>query len=513
MIQYAIRRSVFVALLGVMSLAGACRRPAPATLGAIVQQARQEAVAGKYDKGIALLEGAFQNAAFAQERAPLFGEILRFNLATGRVEAAEARLQEVLKTDPGVAMANFGLIENHLYERQQYDGLAIWAGRLAAGTNLPPGVVAELADWHCKALQAADRPLTVPLAAYLARLPAPLGCKLVREAIGRKSGRDSSAMETLLAVGERAYGDLEQWKAMAAGMRLDERLKHGAAGDAVAFVKLTAPKLTGDDAASMAAYGAGVLLGKGQADAADELCVWAVGQAGARPALRDALAGIWIDAAAKQAAPGPATVTRLLALKTAGMAEERLVLLVGNSVPQVLKADDKQAMRSLLKLAGAFRFGTNDVARQTDADGAVLDLSFCLEEYDTAMRLLERGVSGQDADWHALMRAKVRAHQALKAGRTDEAVAGFHEFMACIEKQEGDKIDPVSRMRYTREMILGFNARRIGDILTNAGRAKEAGDAYLQARSWFEKAAAAMTKDSAESKWIAAETAKIPEKL
>ncbi len=513
MIQYTMRQSAFVALLGAMSLVGACQRQAPpATLDAIVQQAQQEASAGKYDKGIALLEGAFQNAAFAQARAPLLGEILRFNLATGRVEAAEARLKEVWRTDPVVAMANMGVIENHLYERQQYDELANWAGRLAADTNLPAAMVAELADWHCKALQAADHPLTNTLAAYLARLPAPLGCQLVREAIGRMSG-SASSMETLLAVGKRAYGDVEQWKALAAGMRLNERLKNGAAGDAVEFVKLTAPKLTEDDAARMAAYGAGVLLGKGQTEAADTLCDWAVGQAGERPALRDALAGIWISAAAKQAAPGQATVTRLMALKTAGIADERLVVLVGNSMPQVMQADDKQAMQSLLTLAGGFRFGTNDVARQADADGAVLDLSFCLEDYDTAMRLLERGVSGQNADWHALMRAKVRAHQALKAGRTDNAVAGFHEFMAGIEKQEGDKIDPVSQMRYTREMILGFNARRIGDILTKAGRAKEAGDAYLQARTWFEKAAAAMMNDSKESQWIAAEMAKLPGKL
>jgi hypothetical protein len=104
----------------------------------------------------------------------------------------------------------------------------------------------------------------------------------------------------------------------------------------------------------------------------------------------------------------------------------------------------------------------------------------------------------------------VRAHQALKDGRTDDAVAGFREFMAGIEKHSDDQIDPVSQMRYTKQMILGFNARRIGDILAKAGRAKEAADEYRLAGAWFKKAGAAMDKQSKEGQWIAAETAKLP---
>ncbi|MEI7435665.1 MAG: hypothetical protein WCL16_02530 [bacterium] len=508
--QRVMQKVALVVMIGALSFIGACKRQAPAaSLDDIVQQARQEVERGNFDKGIAMLEGAFRNAAFEQARVPLLGEILRFNLMAGRVDAAEASFLKVLQSDVGVAAATFGAIERYLYDQKQYDALEAWAVRVTSEAKLPPELVAAAASWHCMALRAASKPLKTALSGYLVRLPAPLGCKLVTEVVGSSDG-SSAALESLLAVGEQAYGKTALWMTTAASLRLDARLKHGTPVEVVDFVKTTAPTLVLGDAAQMVAYGAGALLGKGQADAADALCVWAVEQSGARPALRDAVASVWVDAAAMQAAPSQATATRLAVLKSSGLGDERLLALIGSSEPRVLQENDKNAMQALLAMTIGFNFATNQRIQQAEADGVILDLSFCTEAYGSALMVLDRGVFGQDVAWHKLMRTKVLAHQALKAGRTDEAVAKFREFMSGIEKQSDAQIDPVSQMRYTREMILGFNARRIGDILSKSGRMKEAGDAYVQSRAWFKQAAAVTGKESKEGQWIAAETAKLP---
>lgn len=513
--QAVMRRLVIVVVIGGMSIIGACKRQAPpvANPEAVVQQARQAGMEGNFDKGLLELENAVQNPDYERNRPQLLGELLRYNLTmTGRVEAAEAAFQRVWRSDPEAAAPSIGIIERYLYDQQQYDELAAWSARLASEARLPAECLAAVAEWHCKALHASGQSLESPLGGYLARLPVPLGCKLLRGAIGQ-AGVSSAATDRMLSAGEKAYGKAALWQATAAALRLDARLKDAAPGEVVAFVKNTVPTLAKNDAAMLVARASRALLGKKQADAADALCAWAVEQAAARPELRDAAADVWIEAAGLQPSPCQVTLNRLQSLKKGGIEDEHLVSLVSSSVPRALQADDKDAMRTLLAMAVAFHFTTNQLLPKAEADSAILDLSFCTEEYDTALQLLDRGVCGQDAAWHALMRAKVRAHQALKAGRTDDAVAGFREFMVGIEQQGEDQIDPVSQMRYTKEMVLGLNAQRIGDILGKAGRVKEAGDAYLQARAWFAKASAGVARDSKESRWIAGETARLPGKL
>jgi hypothetical protein len=61
--------------------------------------------------------------------------------------------------------------------------------------------------------------------------------------------------------------------------------------------------------------------------------------------------------------------------------------------------------------------------------------------------------------------------------------------MMMIEKESVSReFDPLERIWVTREMILGLNAKRIGDILKKTGRQEQSALAYKEARAYFEKA-------------------------
>jgi len=119
-------------------------------------------------------------------------------------------------------------------------------------------------------------------------------------------------------------------------------------------------------------------------------------------------------------------------------------------------------------------------------------------------------VPGHDPAWQATMLNKVKAHQALKEGNTDEAVKRFRAFMDAIASQEDQgHRDPVTDERVSRPMILGYNAKRIGDILVAAGRADEAAKAYAEATANYRDALTAFAETDPEHKTITAALAEL----
>jgi len=106
--------------------------------------------------------------------------------------------------------------------------------------------------------------------------------------------------------------------------------------------------------------------------------------------------------------------------------------------------------------------------------------------------------------------AKIRGHLLLQQGKPQEAVASFREFMGYIAQEQGDQIDPVKGTRVTKEMILGLNAKRIGDILAGAADKEGAVKAYQEARDDYTTALKSFAETSAEYAKLKADIAAIP---
>jgi len=142
----------------------------------------------------------------------------------------------------------------------------------------------------------------------------------------------------------------------------------------------------------------------------------------------------------------------------------------------------------------------------------LVDGCYMTEDYERALVILEAGIEGREDRWTKMAKDKVRAHMALKQGDVDEAVNWFRKFMAHVAKWQDPEIDPSTGIRHTKEMTLGFNAKRIAGIYKDAGRMEEAQTAYMEARDYYEKALEETRQGSKSRKLIEKELADLPGK-
>lgn len=199
----------------------------------------------------------------------------------------------------------------------------------------------------------------------------------------------------------------------------------------------------------------------------------------------------------------------------------RLASLVGTAVSPDLLAgyylsnfyalSDKQAaMQSLLSTGERLLPLTRNEDTRDEIKTKLLEGCFLLHDYDGALRRLEAGIPNRDAQWHKTAIIKLKAHRALARNEPREAVKYFRDFMACSKELKAEDLsDPVTGIMYPREMILGRNAKRIGDILAAIPDAAEGAKAYQEAREYYRQALG-QTDDKDARKVIETELAQLP---
>lgn len=149
-----------------------------------------------------------------------------------------------------------------------------------------------------------------------------------------------------------------------------------------------------------------------------------------------------------------------------------------------------------------------DLLRRTDDTNTLsaislklLDGAFILDRLSKAVEMLEKGIPGKDAVWHAMTIPKVKGHAALQTASkctdpeekkkcTLAAIESFKQFMEVLKAQEeqDDEFDPTTGIAYSREWILGRNADRIAKLYEEVGD-KAGGDAMRgTAKGFYETA-------------------------
>jgi len=141
----------------------------------------------------------------------------------------------------------------------------------------------------------------------------------------------------------------------------------------------------------------------------------------------------------------------------------------------------------------------------------LFNVAFLLEEYDEVIAMLEERLPQFEESWHDMALNKALAHKALKEGNKREAADRFRAFMEDTATEfTNPEIDPTTGMIYSKEMILGVNARRIGDLLAEVGDSQEAKELYRQAIAHYESALSKLTQGSGEFEFVVDELEKIP---
>jgi tetratricopeptide (TPR) repeat protein len=140
-----------------------------------------------------------------------------------------------------------------------------------------------------------------------------------------------------------------------------------------------------------------------------------------------------------------------------------------------------------------------------------LDGAFYTQNFKLAYEIVEGGVVGYDELWHVEMKDKIGAHLALQEGRPDDAIALFRKHMVRVEAWENVVVNPENGLQMTREAVMGFNEKRIGDIYAGMdGHADDAKAAYARAREWYAKALELLDPESGEHSAAAAELSEVP---
>ena len=203
------------------------------------------------------------------------------------------------------------------------------------------------------------------------------------------------------------------------------------------------------------------------------------------PQTRFACAREWAAVVFRPGSLGVAAYPeRFEALMQRDLPAEQLFTVFANSFYGVLP--DQDATAKTLLLGEKLLPELTDVSLNEAMRLYMLDMCFMVEDYGRALEMLEKGFSQHDEAWHKMSTAKVRAHKALVEKDYDAAVKYFREFMGSLG--EDDVVDPVTSITFSHATLMGNNEKRIGDILTEAGKTDEAAKAYATADEWYAKA-------------------------
>lgn len=474
----------------------------------IVSEAMAKADAGETDAAVAILEKGLTEVTDASEKSRIFGTELSLLLSQNRLPDAQARYLKALASPAEAALARqtLGMLEDNMAQQPEGHTLVLaWCDQLEKA-GLPEDMRTPVMQNRLSALLALGQfePAMMLLETRAWTLPDEVTSGMVGRFLqtaisGGRYDDAEKAIALLETKGEKRAG----MAAMAAGGRIEISLAKSdfaAAGDLL-FAK--ASVFDDNGSANILDRIARAATGGGKPEASDAIMEKALTAMADRPGTRARAARWWI-VRARDAGSLEMALDRLEKLNAMGLPPAVLASGV-NTVSQLVLAPETPApaVARMMAFVTALKPQLKEESDLAMAAGIQLDAGFRLEDYAALVKVLEQGVPGHDKGWHDTMINKVLAHLDLKEGRTDEAVKRFRTFMASIEAQDDQgHRDPVTDERVTKDMILGYNARRIGDIYAKANRADDAAKAYAEAKADYEKALKGFAETDPENKTV-----------
>lgn len=474
----------------------------------ILREAMQQAETGDLTNTLAVVDKGLAELKDPGDRNRLFAFSLSFLLNQNQIEIAQERYLKALASPDDLFLARntLGFIVDYL--SQKPDGssnVLAWCDRLEKA-GLPENMKAPVLQNRLASLLALNafteglnlienRGWALPDEAVNA-----MCARFITAALAAGRADDVSAAIALLEGKGRGRSGMAL---LAASGRIDLLMARRQFLPAAEY--LFAQTAIFDDRTS-----AGILdklaqaaTAAGTPEAIDPIAEKALAVIPVRPDTRARAAQWWL-LRARDGGSLDQAVDRLQKLDGMGLPPSVLVGGV-NLVSQLVlvPSTPPAAVKRVLEFVGALKPRITEEPEKALLAGIQLDGGFKLEDYTFLIAVLEAGVPGHDKAWDNTMINKIKAHQALKEGKTDEAVKRFRAFMDSIAAQEDQgHRDPVTDERVTKPMILGYNARRIGDILAAAGRAPEAAKAYAEAKGYYTEALKGFAEKDPETKTV-----------
>ena len=478
-----------VGLILVAVAVTSCGPKAGLDVNQTVADANQMASSGNVDQALSQLESFYNSRYYRDSQPDFLKALIQIDLMADRLEPARKRFITAAGKSPAVAAQAAGLIESAMFSKGQFQELMTWCEGLGAYA-LGDAAFTGTANHHVMALTALGRTgeLARVLGLYTPRLSESAAIGLVNGYFFTAlKDRQWERAESLLTLLDTTVKDSPEKLTVKIGFSLRLLLaKEGWQAADSYFRKMsgTLPdneaarnlRVVGDAEVAANAYGAADALY--EANLVDDM---------ARPLLREAAAIGWVNVQSKRQSPAE-LVRRLTVLQGKKIPVEVLVNLISMNYAALIPGGTPETFNALNQFCESLQAVTKGESLLRQMDGILLDISYFRQDYEGSLRIIERGLILEDPEKKALMITKVNAHIALKKGDYRGAIAHFRKFMEIIAKENADTIDPIEQVRVTPDMILGLNARRIGDLWGKAGSSGEAAKAYAEAREHYANA-------------------------
>jgi len=244
----------------------------------------------------------------------------------------------------------------------------------------------------------------------------------------------------------------------------------------------------------------------------DRLCAWILKEQKEKPGTWQAAAGAWMESAQLRKSAAD-ILARLEALKQMGCPANMLASYYFEYWDVVVKEGKPSDLAALLKFGDQLALVVTDKRDKEIIRACALDGYFLMEDYERALVLLEKPLPDMKGADHANAINKIKAHLALQKGDKKEAIERFRAFMESVKTRSEPQTDLITGLINTREMCLGLNAKRIGDILSSMNDAQGAQAAYREAQGYYTAAQKEAKPDSPESEHIKVRLAELAKLL
>jgi len=444
----------------------------------------------RFNEAAVRLEQAMADPAFEGQGDMLFPVLIRGLLYAERHDEAREQVLAAAATSPELAFEGFRLILQAV-PVDTPEGVAealAWCDAV-----LDVAVIDELKNrvWISKVellLKAGDQDLLVASAPAVQALNEE-GAARVALRVSR-FGVDEAVRPDVIAFLQAMAGDSRPGVAEAVVNGLiDVHLRDLSLAEAEALFRDQRAHVADQRSAG---YAIRLLRGydaAGDHEAVDRVMAYVIEQGDAWPRARDQAGATWVRLAT-QAGDPVAFMDRVEAFAETGAGTRALASAFSSGFYLAMQADDAELKQRVTAFNQAFlaRDDLDDHTRQMLLTQQ-LDSAFYREDFHEALEILEAGIPNQDEAWHQDLIGKVSAHVALIENRYDDAIAAFHRHIESVKQWTEPMQNPETGRFVIKEMVLGFNERRIGDIYAGMpGRDHDAAEAYARARDWYTQA-------------------------
>lgn len=456
-------------------------------LDKVYMQANELFDSGSTNAALDFLSASLADEALAQYKSSIFNMLIQMHLVAEQAEKADALFLETLASQPEIAADSAGALYDYCLRQGDNRKVIDWTEKIMALKTVPPSLRSAVRWWNWNGyITEGNAAKSIEIASGLIE-DAPVGNALeilqrgvdtlinrkdidVVDKILEKSSKiitsDTQTRDFLLYLKMRLFAVKGKWSEFQRDFPVAARQLDDVLLERLIHRELPASKKNGQTAVS------------------DSICETVINEFSSKSRSMSEAARIWVaNAADFQPEALPDRLSVLIGKKMSAD-------FVGNLFYRYFYnvIDNPAIVGEMLSVGERILPAASDEGTRGSIRTLLLDASFVLNDFDAALRYLEQGIPDQTKSWHDMAIYKVKAHKALAENKPREAVEFFRKFMTVIAVgEEQEQVDPSTGVVHTKEMILGRNAKRIGDILAAIPDKDGAKAAYDEARAYYRK--------------------------